>query len=106
MPRASPCRPQRGRRRAGGPGLWSSPDRRCRSTRFPAGAGCAALMLLVAACATAPPERVAREEAMWAAARQCQSQFTTIANIDGIDAFGRLRYTCLMTCNEREAFET
>jgi hypothetical protein len=41
---------------------------------------------------------------MWAAARQCQSQFVTIASTDGIDAFGRLRYTCLMTCHGNAIF--
>jgi predicted aspartyl protease len=64
----------------------------------------ATLGLFVGACAHMPPEQLAREEAMWDAARQCQSQFTTIASIDGIDADGRLRYTCLLTCPDSQAF--
>ena len=64
-----------------------------------------AMGLLAGACAHAPPEQRAREEAMWEAARRCQSQFTTIASVDGIDADGRLRYTCLLTCPDRPAFE-
>jgi predicted aspartyl protease len=64
-----------------------------------------ALWLLVGGCATVPPERLAREEAMWAAARQCQSRFATIASIEGIDVDGRLRYTCLSACPENQAFE-
>lgn len=63
-----------------------------------------ALVLLVAACATVPQEQLAREEAMWAAARQCQPQFTTILSIDRIDADGRLWYTCRETCPDGEAF--
>jgi predicted aspartyl protease len=59
---------------------------------------------LLAACATVPPEQLAREEAMWAAARQCQSRFATIASIEGIDTDGRLRYTCLPPCPENTAF--
>src|SRR5262245_15993259 len=64
-----------------------------------------ALGLLVGACAHAPAEQRARDEAMWDAARQCQSQFTTITSVDSIDVDGRLRYTCLLTCPDRQAFE-
>jgi aspartyl protease len=63
-----------------------------------------ALMAVVVGCASVPPDQRQRDALMLEAAHECQPRFATIRSINGIDHYGRLKFTFQDSGAENAAF--